>query len=180
MNTRFQLIIGAALAALLLISLTIVGITALNPTGTLNLTVVPSDAAITIDGKTKAKAGNLTLTPGNHTLALSRDGFTAKTVTVTITAKQTTSQTVVLAVANQAGQNYFKNNPDEESQLEGITGAEAAKQGQIITQNNPLIQLLPYHGNNYSIDFGTSKKYPDDPDATAVYISYVGDSGKAN
>ena len=150
--------------------------------GTLRLSVIPSDATISIDAAIKTKPGDIRLKPGPHTITVSRDGFNSKAVQVTIEQGNIISQSIILTGTGQKVTDYFNDNQDEAAEAEGAAGAELNAKGQIITQNNPLIRILPYKGANYRIDYGVSEKYKANPEAVAIYITYNkhDESGKTN
>jgi hypothetical protein len=178
MNTTRTRIIVIAGALLVVVAIVLVvmsagqSISALN-SGTLKVTLVPADAQITADGKavTLSKNSDLTLPAGNHNLTFSRSGFDSKTITVNITKQHTTNQTVILKANSQAARDYLKAHGDQQAILDRIGEEEAQQHGQAITQNAPLIQILPYHGGSFDIDFGASQKYKDDAHAAAIYIT---------
>jgi len=150
-----------------------------NRTGTINLTVVPSDSQILIDGKTKASPGNIRLKPGVHSFKVSRSGFKSSDFTITITAKTAQSKELLLSSDNStASQTWANANADDARQGEGIAGSDANTIGQNTTVNNPLIAKLPYTGSDFQIDFGASVKHPHDPNYVAIYVTPDSADGK--
>ncbi|HEY6737083.1 MAG TPA: PEGA domain-containing protein [Candidatus Saccharimonadia bacterium] len=138
--------------------------------GTVKLTTVPSDATVKIDDKISAKPGDIKLSPGTHILVVSRTGFDSKSLTVTIQQNEIQSQTVVLTPNSTAGQTYINDHPDERQIGEGQAGAITDQQGKIITDQNPILRILPYKGKDFVIGYGISQAHPDDPHAVAIYI----------
>jgi hypothetical protein len=176
-----RLIIGIVLfLSVSFISLLVLGTRQLivsSNSGTLNLTLVPADAQILLDNKTKVDldsnaTAKLSLSPGEHTITASRTSFTTRSISVKITAHQTTSQTMTLGFADVAAATaYYQAHPDQATIADGVGQQEVVQNGAIIDKNYPLIKILPYHGPDYSIDFGVSKAHPNDRDAVAIYIS---------
>jgi PEGA domain-containing protein len=148
--------------------------------GTLDLTVVPADAQALIDNQTTTTSDTLSLSPGTHTITFTRNGFGTKTITVNIQAKQTMNQTVVLPATTSIGTAYLQAHPGQVAIGEGVTGTQANQQGQLITQNNPLIALLPYQGSDFRIDVGVSQKYAGNPDAVAIYVTATTAAGRTH
>jgi hypothetical protein len=178
MNKRALIITALIFIGVILAAVAAVQVFA--PTGTLTLAVIPSDATITVDGK-PAKTNKLTLTPGNHTVAASRADFKTKTVTVNIKPNGEQTENFVLnATSPEALAKWQAEHPDQIQESEGVAGAEANAQGAVITQNNPLIQLLPYVGADYRIDFGVSQKHANDQTAVAIYITAATPAAKTH
>lgn len=94
------------------------------PYGTLSLKIVPTDATVSVDNHAQTATDSLHLTAGTHSVIISRDGFTAQTLSVTITANKTTSQTVTLNSANATGQTYLDNYAQNAAQAQAAAGAE--------------------------------------------------------
>jgi hypothetical protein len=149
----------------------ITGYVTTTTTGKVNFKVVPADAKLLVDSKTSTTSDSLTLSPGSHTITFSRNGFSTKTITVNIASDQQSSQTVILLANGPIGLEYLNSHPAQQQTGEGISGAEANAIGKKITEDNPLIQLLPYQGADFSLNAGVSQKYPSDPDAVAIYIT---------
>jgi hypothetical protein len=145
--------------------------------GTLNLTLVPTDAQILLDHKTKVEldsnaTAKLSLSPGEHTITASRTSFITKTVTFKIVSHQTNTQSIALGSNDQnALIEYYTGHPDEGIIADGIGQKELEDDGAIISHNYPILGILPYHGPNFWVDFGVSKAHPSDTNAVAIYIT---------
>lgn len=170
MNKRF-LIIAAGLVGLLTLIIVIGSLRTVFGTGTLTLTIQPADATVTVDGKVADATRGIKLETGKHTATIKRDGFTPRTLTVTIEGNKTVSRTVTLLAANDTGQAYIEEHPEVTAQTEGEAGKEIEANGNRITQNNPLIAFLPYQGSTFRLDIGLSEAHPEDSDAVAIYIT---------
>jgi len=179
MNTRLILIISAVIIGLLAIA-AIPTVINLNH-GTLSLTVIPNDSVVKIDNG-GAQAGNTGLAPGNHTVSLSRDGFSSQNFTVTIKSGQTVSKDVVLTSNSAVGNDWIGSHPDQAALAEGIAGKQSKDAGAIAAANNKIIELLPYVGADFKLDYGASRLHPNDPAAVAIYITASTTAGqtKAN
>jgi len=168
MNTRIILIIVAVVLGILAIA-AIPTIISLN-NGTLSLTVVPADTVVKIDGN-GTKAGNTGMSAGNHKVALSRDGFASQDFTVNIKSGQTTNKSVVMIANSPVGTAWINNNIAQSSQAEGIAGKNIEDTGAVALANHKIIELLPYVGADFKIDYGSSKINPNDSTAVALYVT---------
>jgi hypothetical protein len=178
MNKRF-LIISTGAVAILVLLITSFYANQKFGTGSLDLTIQPADATVTVDDKPADPTAIIKLKPGNHTVAIKRDGFVAQKFSVTITADKTTSRTVTLKVFDSIGSAYINNHPEFTTQAEGEAGKAVEEQGAKITQNNPLIQLLPYRGSTFSLNIGVSQAHPEDTEAVGIYVTAPTDADKA-
>jgi hypothetical protein len=158
----------------------ITGYVTTTTTGKITFTIVPANAKLLVDNKTQSTSDTLNLTPGSHTITFSSNGFASKTITVNVGANQQSSQTVILIANGSAGLVYLNSHPSQQQTGESISGAEANSVGKKITEDNPLIALLPYQGGDFSIDVGVSQKYPSNPDAVAIYITASGQTAQTH
>ena len=155
--------------------------------GTVTLTVVPSDAHVVLDNQTNISlkqnttSTKLSLKPGTYTITASRTGFAAKSLSVTIKQRQAQSPSLILGFTDEnAAAAYYAAHPDQATIVDAIGQQQVEQNGQIISQNNPLINILPYVGANFRIDFGVSQAHPNDHDAVAIYITASTPAGQAN
>lgn len=140
--------------------------------GSILISSFPSDATITVNGKPYSEGKQISLSAGNKTIVLQRTGFFEKTITAKVKAGETTHLNVTMNVDPQFLANGGQLNLDaaDTARGEGLLGNEIESKGQIITKDNPIIQLLPYIGSNFRVDYGVSQKNPDS-DAQALYIT---------
>jgi hypothetical protein len=178
MNKRF-LIISAGIATLLVLVIASFSLSQKFGDGTLNLTIQPTDATVTVDHKTADPTNPIKLSSGSHTVTIKREGFVDQTFTATIASNKTTAKTITLKVYDSIGQDYVNNHPEVTAQAEGEAGKAVEEQGAKITENNPLIQLLPYRGSTFSLGIGISKAHPDDSEAVGIYVTAPTDADKA-
>lgn len=139
--------------------------------GTLKLTVVPSDAKIITSTNHKLKTGNNKLTPGAYKLTLSRDGFALQTVSETVTASKTRSDTIILEATNTIGLDYLNAHPDERALAESILGQQGQARGDKAVAAHPLVNILPVTRRDFMINYGASQTHQNDPTALAIYIT---------
>lgn len=178
MNKRFLIISAGAIALLVLLIISFYANQKFG-TGSLDLTIQPADATVTIDNKSADATAVIKLKPGNHAVAIKRDGFIAQNFTVTIASDKTVTRTVTLKIYDSIGQSYADNHPEFTAQAEGEAGKAVEDQGTKITQNNPLIQLLPYRGSTFSLNIGVSQAHPEDAEAVGIYVTAPTDADKA-
>lgn len=141
------------------------------PGGTLKLEVAPSTATITLDNKA-VKVGSHSLSPGKHILTARMNGFGTVNKTFTIRDKQSVAIDILLNPNSEAGYTYLRNHPDEQLKREALGGKNFSQQTNQAGSKNPLIYELPFVDQLYRIDYGASEKYPNDPSATAIYITF--------
>jgi hypothetical protein len=74
--------------------------------------------------------------------------------------------------SDTAGDQYRLTHQQEFIDVEGVASAESETNSKNIATNNPIISQLPIDATpNYRVDYGVSKKYPNDPSKIALYIS---------
>ncbi|HSX48132.1 MAG TPA: hypothetical protein VLF41_01340 [Candidatus Nanoarchaeia archaeon] len=146
--------------------------------GTLDLTIVPQDAQIILDGKGTIKPGTTSLGAGQHSLSFSRDGFGSQTTSVDIQKGQKNIQQIVLQITGTAGLQYYADHPDQAREAEGISGQKISDQASSIQQKDPIIAQLPFFRREWRVDYGKSQKHPEDPNAIALYITVASDADK--
>ncbi len=148
--------------------------------GTLQLTTSPTDAIVTIDNTQKTNAGSISLVAGKHTIEVSRDSFKSVRFDMTITTNKTVARDVFLDFTDAASATaWATQNPDQAREREAQAGKSITNNGDKLMANDPILARLPYISSSYRIDYGTSVKYPDDPNAIALYIYTAAADAKA-
>jgi hypothetical protein len=150
----------------------------LSSTGELKLTVVPTDSKLQVDNGGKTTIYDLQLAPGSHTITFTRSGFSSKTLSFTVQARNVDSESVVLQANSQEGLDYLKAHPDQQQAGEAATADEANKRGVEITKANPIISKLPYQGADFQVDYGVSQKHPDNQNSVGIYITTTDAAGR--
>lgn len=151
-----------------------------NHFGTIIVTeIYPPDATVQIDDKKPGKAGRIKTTPGDHTLKVSRNGFKDSTIKVIIQQDEKKRVCKLLEPNAEAGFIWMRKHPKEVARGEGCAGEETANNAQKALERTPIIAKLPFIDQLYRIDYGKSEKYPNDNLATAIYITYYSEAGKA-
>jgi hypothetical protein len=174
MNRHKIIIISSltlTIAVLIFSSVTLVNY--LNQVGKerINIIVAPSDAVLSLDSK-PIKAGELYIEPGKHQLVVRRDNFNQKTVAVNTVKNKVVEVPVWLTPKDIVGENVVKKQQDAFLKVSGTASRQFYEGEEIMTKNNPIIQQLPVVVSPiFRIDYGISKKYPNDPSKIALYIS---------
>jgi hypothetical protein len=177
--SRTKIIIGTTAVILAVIGYGIFQTLTTLDYGLLKLTVSPTDASIKIDGKGSAKAGDISLPPGEHTIEVSRKGYATKTINVKIISGIAVEEGIALTITDpKLAAEQEELSEKEVAEREGAVGKIAAEQGAKITAANPLIKKLPYYGPDFNIDTGKSRKYPNDSTAVGIYITVMDEAGK--
>jgi hypothetical protein len=135
-----------------------------------SIIIAPKDANIIIDGK-RAKSGTNYLLPGKYKVTASRQHFTS--IKITIDVSQTSSVfPIELAANDSTGQILVKEQYADFIDVEGYASREHDQQVSAAVQSYPIINNLPIDATpNYRIDYGISKKYPDNSSKVALYVS---------
>jgi len=177
MNRKLIYTILGLCALLALMTLLFRG--ALHQTGTVKLTKVPSEMALTIDGKT-ASGSTFTLSTGTHKIAGKFDGFTDKTIKINVKSGQTITSEFFLDVKDNVGYAWLINHPLEGALTSGKSSKEFDKNSEKALKDTPFIRELPQYGPNFRIDYGNSLKRPTDSSAVAIYIQASTPIGRQN
>jgi hypothetical protein len=129
-----------------------------NRSGNINISTIPKDAGVTINGK-KANKGRQYLSPGNYTVRATKEGF--KTEEKKIEIKQGDSfRNVYLfpePVSDEALE-WAQKNPKLQFEKEGLAGEQSQLEGQSLSESNPVVSRLPYRSLLFNIDYSLSDK----------------------
>ncbi len=129
-----------------------------NRSGNINISTIPKDAGVTINGK-KANKGRQSLSPGGYTFRAMKEGF--KTEEKKIEIKQGDSfRNVYLfpePVSDEALE-WAQKNPKLQFEKEGLAGEQSQLEGQSFSESNPVIGRLPYRSLLFNIDYSLSDK----------------------
>lgn len=168
--------IGVGVIVLALLAyIFILGLKSSSSSGTLNIqSIVPTDASVTVDNHQVNSNGNVSVTPGQHTVVAKRNGFADKTLNTTVKAGETQNVNIIMTPNSNVGYQWLTDHPDAAVQFEGQQGAQYTQNSQTTTDKNPLIAYLPEIRPTWRIDYGKSKAHPNDPTAVAIIITYGG------
>lgn len=176
MNKR--LLVTILIASGIVVLLVAISVGVLKKTSNVVLEIAPDGATVLLDGEKKLRAGKLFISPGKHTLRASLDGFTEVAKTVVVTQDKVVKVTLLLDPNSKAGYDYLEEHPSEELHREALGGRQFSSQTNSLARANPIITSLPFIDRLYRIDYGTSKKSPNNPAALAIYITFYDDAAK--
>lgn len=143
---------------------------------TLSVRSVPNDLTLTIDGTQVAANGDVKVKEGKHTLVGERRGFETYTQTIEVTRDQ--SVKMYLFSNGAEGRDWEKEHPDQVLETEAEAGRRYQEMDRRITRKYPILQELPYIGPGFTVNYGTSKAHPDDPETLAFYVKLTAAEGK--
>jgi hypothetical protein len=154
---RLLIVGGIVAAAVLTLVLLLLG-GGTGKTVTVEVLVVPSDASLTINGKS-AKAGNLRLTEGQHTLKATRQHFGAAVKKID-TKKIDPDQPIYLTLdgSSPEAQAYMQAHPEEQALFERAIGVEIVNNETAILDSYPVVNQLPYETIDFLIDYTVSEE----------------------
>lgn len=115
--------------------------------------VVPSDAAVTVDGK-KMSSGTHWLNAGKYEVVVQKDGFATKKKTINVTnAKKQNVTAISLNPESEEAKEWAKQHEKDYSKNERYGAIEANAEGQYFSETNPITTELPYKDPYYTIGY---------------------------
>jgi hypothetical protein len=124
-----------------------------------NITAVPDDSKITMDGK-DVKPGKIYLKPGAYNFTASRQYFT------TIKKKFDTNDMLVPGTLyllprpdSQEALDFLNKNPKIQQQREAASGVESNAIQKKLEEKSPITSSLPYENSHYKIEYLTDESY---------------------
>jgi hypothetical protein len=173
---RRGLVLGGAVVVVVLILLGGFRVLGGAPSHALTVQSIPNDLTLTLDGTAIAADGAVKVKQGRHVLVGERPGF--ETYTQTIDVRRDTSMKMYLYSNSADGRSWEKDHPDQALETE----ADAARRYEEVTtrlrRSYPILQELPYVGPGFTVNYGSSKAHPDDPERLALYIEVTDSAGR--
>ena len=168
---------------LLLVLLTLGGVVVFwllsrSPSTGIDLFVSPTNSSITLDGKSFS-AGKKSVAPGKYALVVKHDSFLTTTQEVVVKQGQLTKLAVALDPDGIKGEQWLLDHPNEASLREKVMSPIVSEQANKLTKSMPIVTELPHIDNFYRVDYGASKKYPNDKAKIALYVRYYTPDGRA-
>jgi len=144
---------------------------ALIPRSHLTLYLAPEQGTLTIDGNANSVSNGqvIEVAPGVHTIIFSRSEFSSQSQTITATNGQTSDFVAVLAPLTDAAKQLLQT-PGAQSVIERYTGLQETKYTNTLTNNYPIVNILPINARFYTINTCPSVKYPNDPSKIALCV----------
>lgn len=119
----------------------------------INLIFTPTSAIATIDNH-KVKSGIISVTPGNHTIEVKKDGFKSITQDISIKSGETINAFYILDSNSDNTKDWYDEHPEDSAISEQILSQENDSLANASVDNYPIIKKLPYETMNYRIDYG--------------------------
>jgi hypothetical protein len=143
-----------------------------NKNGNVNITTIPKDATVTINGK-KSSKGKQFLLPGDYTLRASKEGFKTEEKKVVIKSGDGLRNIYLFPEPeSDEALAWAQKNPKLQFEKEGLAGEQSQLEGQSFRDTNPLVDRLPYRSLIFNMDYALSEK-----DATLAVIKISASSG---
>jgi hypothetical protein len=156
-------------AALLIIGLIVY---ALIPRASLLMSIAPEDFTVTINGHSQqAKTGDsITVTPGDISLSVSRDGFDTYTQKLTI---KNGEKVEILQALNPKTDDAkaLLNTAKSQAVIQRVTNAKMKAATDQLVKNYPILAVLPINDKFYTITTCNSKLHPNDATKTAICVN---------
>jgi hypothetical protein len=161
--------IGAAVVLLFLIGLIIYSFV---PRATLVMSVAPEEFTVTIDGKnTDIKTGDsITVTPGDVSFKISRDGFDDYTQTISIKNGERVEILQALNPKTDEARRLL-NSDVSQAIIQRVTNVKLQKTTNDLTKTYPLLAELPINDKFYTVSLCESRLHPDDASKVAVCVT---------
>jgi hypothetical protein len=180
MNEKPNWLVGAVAAALVLV---VIGVVVVLSRGggsaTLEVSSVPDDLRLTLDGKVVAQNGQTAIKAGKHTLVASRSGFAEQSQSFSVRGGETARFAFYLDASGPEGREWYRNHPDAAREKEGESSRRFDEQSKRNTEKYPLVKRLPYIGPSFRIDYGVSKAHPGDGSKVGIYVNEFAPGGRA-
>jgi hypothetical protein len=138
----------------------------------LNIYVLPEDSTIKLDDQV-IKKKSIYVKPGEHTISASKNGFKTDVRMVSLIKQESLDLYLLPSPESQEAQDWLAQNPDLQRLREEYAAHNATSIQQELQKQYPILDSLPLITRYYRIDYGVSKKYPNDPSKVALYITAV-------
>ncbi|MFC9694600.1 S-layer protein [Kribbella sp. NPDC056951] len=147
---------------------------------TMQVTAIPNDLTLTLDGRQVDASGEIKVSSGRHTLVGERRGFQPYSTTFTAESGDEMKLKMYLYANSAEGRDWTRKNPEAERELEAEAGRNFDEGQRRIVARYPIIQQLPHLGRGYKVDYTTSKSDPQNPEALSIRIATYTADGKDN
>lgn len=183
-NLKYILI---AFGVLLIVFLVVIITHRLINSATIDLVATPSSSTIYLDSH-KVTNGKIGVTPGKHTITVSKSGFLNQKMDIDAKSGETSQAFFILESNDPSTSNWYNEHIEDQELLEMITGFKNTEQIQQSIQEYPLYAFLPEHTMNYKLDHGSCEfadfcvfvTVPNDTHDPAIHIlkGYDNDIGR--
>lgn len=136
-----------------------------------NIVVVPDDSEVLMDGKVVG-SGNTAAKPGKHNIEVRHKDFSPLKTEATSISSMITTVPIGLTPDTTAGKKWKMDHNNEYLALDGLVSEQFNNESEAITKTYPIVADLPKDISPiFRIDYGVSKRYPNNPKKIALYIS---------
>lgn len=150
-NSKWLITLGIVGIVAAIIYFTTSGVSRINKEEVI-FNVAPSSAKITANGKTIG-SGSQYLAPGTYEIAVSAKNFNTKKQQIIVTKGDKQQVFVALSAANEEGVKWIEAHQRAYLDIEGKGGEYLAQKGKEKRDAFPIIELLPYTEDNYTIGY---------------------------
>ena len=117
------------------------------------ISVVPSNAAVTLDGHTVGN-GTQWIAQGTYTIQATKDGFKTEKKSVVVTGeKEKNVAALSLTPESDNAKAWAKTHDSDYKKNETYGAIEASNNGKYFTAKNPITTKLPYNDPYYTIGY---------------------------
>ncbi len=160
------ILIGAALLVIGLI------VYALIPRASLLMSIAPEDFTVTVNGHSQqVKTGDsITVTPGDISLSVSRDGFDTYTQKLTI---KNGEKVEILQVLNPKTDEAkaLLNTDKSQAIIQRVTNVKMKEATDKLSKDYPILSILPLSEKYFTVTTCPSQKYPKDSTKIAICVN---------
>ena len=150
-NIKWIITLGVVTVVGVIIYFSVIGLSRNNKEEVI-FNVAPSFADITANGK-KIGSGSQYLTPGKYEVTVSAKNFNTKKQQITVNKGDKPQVFVALSAANEEGVKWIEAHQRAYLDIEGKGGEYLAKKGKEKRDAFPIVELLPYTEDNYTIGY---------------------------
>ncbi len=145
--------------------------------GRIDIQVAPTDSLVQINGK-RIRGSKQYLSPGTYKVEASKSGFTNDAQTIQLEKNQVRTAYLSPEPNSAEAQAWLTSHPKEQAKREAIGGQKFKIDQDYIHSHYPLLAKLPQEFRYFSLSYGQSTQYPNDPKKIAIIIKAFDASGR--
>lgn len=136
-----------------------------------NIKIIPSSAKVFIDDKPiGTRSGEIYVTPGEHTIKISNDGFKSHENTFHAREWYTPGQYVGLAPETEEATKWYNKNRKKYKEIELAIYRESQEYGKNFNERWPIVKILPLKDPYFTISYRLMQESGD------IYLTVKGTS----
>jgi len=137
-----------------------------------NISVAPKDSSLLLDQTKYINSGKNMMIPGDHTIKISRSGFSSQTFKFIVEQGGANTLPVALTPNTADGKTYLNDHSSDFSKIGDLSELKSNVITKATNKKYPLTKDLPVDISPlYIISYGPSVKYPNDPTKIAIIVS---------